>query len=186
MTPTARPRTGALLYTETMERVPTAARRARLLVSRALRTWGLGELVEPTQLIVSELVTNAVLHAHGPTVRVAVSRPATSWLRVAVVDNSRAHPRPRAVSADDRTGRGLAIVDALADRWGTDSRERGKQVWAELLVRARPGPGTEPRRYCGTCTGLVLARAVASREGLVFKAMGLYEQLLAHQEAQHS
>jgi PAS domain S-box-containing protein len=95
------------------------------------------------ELVVSELVTNALLHA-GPPVVVGVGVAATDdGVRVEVHDTSRALPvRPLADDAG-MTGRGLAIVDALASRWGVEPLPDGKVVWAELnaqsVAAAQPG-----------------------------------------------
>lgn len=85
----------------------------------------------------SELVTNAVLHASGPSLRIIVERPADDRVRLAVVDREpNRTPQLRAPGPDDATGRGLLLVDNAADRWGYEVlgphvRPWGKRVWAE-------------------------------------------------------
>jgi anti-sigma regulatory factor (Ser/Thr protein kinase) len=93
------------------------------------------------QLVISELVTNAVLHApESPTITLELLMTGCA-IRVLVSDRSpckpehRSHPTPRSAER----GRGVELVDALAERWGTESRgPAGKTVWCEL--RAQPAP----------------------------------------------
>jgi anti-sigma regulatory factor (Ser/Thr protein kinase) len=104
---------------------------ARRFVGAALRRWGAGpDAVESAQLLVSELVTNAVVHA-GSAVRLTVILR-DSRIRVEVTDHDDALPRMRPLEMDSPGGRGLGIVDGLADAWGSDSRRDGKAVWFEL------------------------------------------------------
>lgn len=80
--------------------------------------------------VVSELSTNAILHAKTPfKVRVS-GRP--SRIRVAVIDESSAAPVRREYFASQPSGRGLAIVESLSDRWGIAEEGRGKAVWFEI------------------------------------------------------
>lgn len=124
-----------------------APSQARHLVSRTLAGWGiddgpLREIRDVAELLTSELVTNAVRHAHSPA-RVVVAL-AGETLEVGVTDvEPRARLRPVPVPAssveDDITwlrggGRGLQLVDALADEWGVASLAEGKQVWFRLSV----------------------------------------------------
>jgi anti-sigma regulatory factor (Ser/Thr protein kinase) len=82
------------------------------------------------ETLVSELATNAVLHARTPF-HVAVIRTGDQ-LRVSVTDASREQPVKRSYAPTQPTGRGLRIVDALADRWGVDDEADGKTVWFEI------------------------------------------------------
>ncbi|MDT0265424.1 SpoIIE family protein phosphatase [Streptomyces sp. DSM 44915] len=104
-------------------------REARRAVVRTLRDWGLDELVDPAELLVSELVTNAVRHARGP-VEVRVVRG--SSLLIEVTDPVPDPPHERTATPDDEGGRGLSIVSREARRWGTRSGPAGKTVWFEL------------------------------------------------------
>jgi anti-sigma regulatory factor (Ser/Thr protein kinase) len=88
--------------------------------------------VERVLLVVSELATNAVLHARTPFV-VRMTGGGGS-VRVAVFDTSAGHPEPGAPDPTAVTGRGLGIVEALASRWGVESAADGKWVWAELAA----------------------------------------------------
>ena len=127
----ARP-TGHPGYSATLPREPGSAATARRLVHVALAAWRLEELAEVAALIVSELVTNSVKHARRNSIRITVTRPEAMRVRIGVVDKSKKFPAPRESSAEDEGGRGLALVEALAEDWGTDPLPWGKRVWAEL------------------------------------------------------
>lgn len=116
---------------EEYESVPESVRRARRLVIGALA--GVGTAADDAVLLASELATNAVIHA-GTPFRVAVRRR-DDRLRVEVADGSRAVARRQRFSTTSGTGRGLALVDDVADRWGVDQDGDGKTVWFELAVR---------------------------------------------------
>lgn len=128
---------GAPGYSETLPCEDASARRARLLVGATLNAWGLGNLVDTGALIVSELVANAVQHSGCPTMRVSISRGSDDRVRITVSDNSRATPVVRRPSRDAEAGRGILLIKAHACRWGTDVRQWGKDVWAELLVETQ-------------------------------------------------
>lgn len=107
-------------------------RAARQFVRDVLAAWGSADLIDSGQLAVSELVTNAIVHttsAIGLTLR--SSSPGQLW--VGVRDDSDRMAGPRAAATDDISGRGLAIVELLADSWGIDrSSGSGKTVWCVL------------------------------------------------------
>ncbi|MFJ4517440.1 ATP-binding protein [Streptomyces sp. NPDC088816] len=131
----ARPHpTGHPGYSETLPGLEESAETARKLVRTALAAWYLEELEDTAILVVSELVANAVKHTNSRVIRVVISRPSERFVRVGVVD--RARVMPELINPDDDLptgGRGLLLVDALAERWGTDLHRWGKQVWAELI-----------------------------------------------------
>jgi anti-sigma regulatory factor (Ser/Thr protein kinase) len=106
-------------------------RAARGLITDALRRWGLDkELVADAQLVVTELATNAVVHA-----RTAFSvhvRHDASAVRISVTDSSCAEPSLGNPAQHDLSGRGLWLVSRLASRWGVEPTHAGKTVWAEL------------------------------------------------------
>ncbi|MFC8718683.1 SpoIIE family protein phosphatase [Kitasatospora sp. NPDC057198] len=109
--------------------------RARRLAGHALRHWGLEHLAESCELMVSELVTNAIQHATRP---VTLRLVRTSLLRCEVGDDSPALPRTRRAGPDEERGRGLQIVARCADRWGATRLGAGKVVWFEQrLERGR-------------------------------------------------
>ena len=85
------------------------------------------EVVDDAVLLVSELVTNSVLHG-GPPVVVAVDCDEAT-LQVRVRDGSSARPAPRDAAQSDEGGRGLALVAEMSADWGVDTEEGGKHVW---------------------------------------------------------
>jgi anti-sigma regulatory factor (Ser/Thr protein kinase) len=114
--------------------VPEARRALREL----LRQWGRPGRSEIAELLTSELVTNALVHTDDDAVLTATVRP--GGLRVEVRDFVAGRPRPCAPYADDgahRTnGRGLVLVQSLADSWGVRPHGVGKAVWFELEAGA--------------------------------------------------
>ena len=120
-----------MIEQRTLPPEPASASAARRFATEVLETWREGELCDVVTLLVSELVTNAVLHT-GSSVEVAVRRRGKS-LRVEVSDNSPVIPGERDFSLDATTGRGLALVQALSESWGIESIPRdGKVVWFEV------------------------------------------------------
>ncbi|MEU1072080.1 MULTISPECIES: SpoIIE family protein phosphatase [unclassified Streptomyces] len=110
------------------------ARSRRLVVGR-LRDWGLEDLVETVELLVSEVVTNAVRHAHSHQVRLRMVRAET--LRCEVVDDDHTLPMLLHAGALDESGRGLRVVSRLAREWGTSRTGGGKTVWFEVPLPSR-------------------------------------------------
>jgi anti-sigma regulatory factor (Ser/Thr protein kinase) len=106
----------------------TAARDARALVAEPLEKWDLAAMMDTTQLLASELVTNAIRYAEGP-VTLRLIKEGT--LTCEVLDNSSALPRLRMAARDDERGRGLQIVSKLSARWGARRTPTGKVVWCE-------------------------------------------------------
>lgn len=103
---------------------------ARRFVMDAIHRLGCERYADVAELLTSELVTNAVLHA-GTTVELRVSNE-EDGIRVEVSDQSAAAPQRRRYSAEAATGRGLGLVEALASSWGTRTGSRGKTVWFTL------------------------------------------------------
>ncbi|WP_308120167.1 ATP-binding protein [Streptomyces bambusae] len=111
---------------------------ARAELRKALAGWGLGALEDDALIIASELVTNAVRHAFGPTDREIETRYVrlAHGVRVEVHDACPARPVPVTADTDEGGGRGLWLVAALADRWAVGERSGpGKRVWAEMSVK---------------------------------------------------
>ncbi|MDR6979608.1 serine phosphatase RsbU (regulator of sigma subunit)/anti-sigma regulatory factor (Ser/Thr protein kinase) [Streptomyces sp. 3330] len=108
---------------------PAAVARARSEVSRQLSDWGLEQLGFTAELIVSELVTNAIRYGRPP-VRLRLIHDRA--LLCEVSDGSSTTPHLRRARVFDEGGRGLLLVAQLAERWGTRHARRGKTVWAEL------------------------------------------------------
>ena len=113
-----------------------SAREARLFVDELLARWDAGEAIDTVVLLVSELVTNAVLHA-GSDVELSV-RLLPDAVRVEVVDTSPVIPSPKDADDTDTSGRGLAIMDAMASAWGIAPLPDGKCVWFEVPRLAHP------------------------------------------------
>ncbi|MEU3875399.1 MULTISPECIES: SpoIIE family protein phosphatase [Streptomyces] len=107
---------------------PAVVGRARGDVTRQLAQWDLEELSFTTELILSELITNAIRHASGP-IRVRLLRDRT--LICEVSDTSSTSPHLRYAAEEDEGGRGLFLVAQLADRWGTRYVPGGKVIWSE-------------------------------------------------------
>nr|WP_233359781.1 ATP-binding protein [Streptomyces sp. GMY02] len=118
-------------------RPESAASARRLVQVVVLRHWGLSpKLTEDAVLLVSELVGNAVRHT-GARVFGLRLRRRRGWIRVEVRDPSRGLPCLMPVQELDISGRGLFLVDKLADRWGVDLLPRGKTTWFEMRVADR-------------------------------------------------
>ncbi|MEU6807055.1 ATP-binding protein [Streptomyces neyagawaensis] len=119
---------------------PSCAAGVRRTVAAHLARWDLSSIADDAVLATDELFANAVRHASaGPADTIAVTLECSDRaLRVTLADPSPAQPRPRAVDGTAESGRGLAIVAALADDWGTDPPDAddvGKRVWFSLAVR---------------------------------------------------
>ncbi|MFF2845096.1 ATP-binding protein [Streptomyces sp. NPDC058001] len=116
----------------TLPRRAESAGHARRLVERTLAAWELATLTDTAVLVVTELVANAAEHSRGPTIRVTLTRLTERRVRVGVADKSRTPPALRNADPEDVEGRGLTLVAATSDTWGTDTLPWGKRVWAEL------------------------------------------------------
>src|SRR5215468_10259960 len=107
--------------------LPTAGRSpgvAREVARDALTSWHLTHLTDTAVLLISELVTNAVLHAKADGSGLALS--------LEVHGSDLRGPRPRVPSGLDESGFGFVLVNSLADNWGVRKTAAGKAVWAEL------------------------------------------------------
>ena len=109
---------------------PASARAARAFVERTLEEWDCGHLRDTVKLLTSELVGNVVRHAH--TEMLVAVRLASERLTVEVVDESPDLLVQRQPQLDEPSGRGLLMVNSLADRWGVRRRTSGKGVWFEV------------------------------------------------------
>jgi anti-sigma regulatory factor (Ser/Thr protein kinase) len=105
---------------------------ARLSLRQTCTAWSLPEaVVDTAELVVSELVTNAVVHAHSPSLLTLSQTGST--LRIAVRDYRLTPiPRPRPIDIAAPRGRGLHLVTAVTDTWAVDQHPDGKTVWALL------------------------------------------------------
>ncbi|WP_153547409.1 SpoIIE family protein phosphatase [Streptomyces sp. RB17] len=113
----------------------TTVHNARHMAARQLTEWGLESLQDPTQLIVSELVTNAILHSTGP---IGLRLIHHQVLTCEVFDTNANSPRQRRASTIDENGRGLFLVAQLSRRWGSRTVSGGKVIWAEQDLNSAP------------------------------------------------
>lgn len=117
----------------------TAVADAREKVRGHAQNWGLPEeLVRAAQLVVSEFFTNAVVHTDSCRVRCRLQITGGQRLRIEVCDEGGdcGQVRPREAAAEDVNGRGLQLVNAVAETWGVRSEDSdsGRVVWAELVL----------------------------------------------------
>ena len=124
--PAGRPRPAVLQLPAAAASVPLARRHVAAVVEQL----DLGDFADTAALVVSELVTNAVRHA-GTELQLTVVADG-DVVRIEVEDGSATLPQSRISGLYDAGGRGLPLVEALADRWGSESTSTGKLVWAEL------------------------------------------------------
>lgn len=135
---------------------PAEVGRARRWARSRLAGCGIGvdePLAETLVLLISELVTNAVVHTGCPAVlRMLLGGPG---VRLEVADTSAHPPARRHADGEDTNGRGLELVDGLADRWGWQPEGAGKRIWCEIDRRCKEGgepereisPSREPHVY---------------------------------------
>ncbi|GAA2770771.1 SpoIIE family protein phosphatase [Streptomyces rameus] len=114
---------------------PREVGRARRLVRERLLDWGLPQTVETAELLVSEVVTNAVRHTRGDRIGLRVVR--TDALLFEVTDDEPALPAMIAAGPDDESGRGLRVVSRLAREWGASATGHRKTVWFEQIIHIR-------------------------------------------------
>lgn len=120
----------------------TSVPAARRFVCETLVAWHLPGACDAAEMLVSELATNAVLHARTTfTVEVVLDGNAVV---VRVADGSAAPARPRSYGTDSTTGRGLRLIATLAVRWGVDPRNPGKAVWFEVPADGDAASSYEP------------------------------------------
>ncbi|MFI8966413.1 SpoIIE family protein phosphatase [Streptomyces sp. NPDC053493] len=128
-------RTRAVAFEDTaswrVEADPAAVGPVREAAAARLREWGLEELVFTTELVLSELVTNAIRYAGGP---VDVRLIRAGRLICEVSDPSATHPRMRRARLTDEGGRGLFLVAQLTTRWGSRYSRSGKTIWGEQEI----------------------------------------------------
>lgn len=110
---------------------PAAVAPVRAECGARLQAWGLEEIKFATELILSELITNAIRHGRPPVkIRLLYDRS----LICEVSDDSSTSPHLRRAAATDEGGRGLYLVAQFAQRWGTRYTPRGKVIWSEQLL----------------------------------------------------
>ncbi|WP_327134398.1 SpoIIE family protein phosphatase [Streptomyces sp. NBC_01343] len=114
---------------------PEALVAARHMIGAAVRAWGARERADEIELVADELIVNALMHTDGPAiVTLRVLTGPQRRLRVEVADRSSALPRRREAGESGVSGRGLMLVDRLADVWGVEPRGSGKCVWCEFVM----------------------------------------------------
>lgn len=113
-----------------------APRMARRVVGALLDGWQLESLSDDAQLVVSELVSNAVEHAGGAESFELEIVCHTDVLRISLADGSSIRPVVQELDHDRPRGRGMRLVEMLTDGWGADDHHGGKRVWVELRVPA--------------------------------------------------
>jgi hypothetical protein len=130
-----------------LEPVVGAARRSRELVTEACGRWELRGLAGPACIVVTEMVNNVVAHARTP-MAVLLARHGDA-MSVAVRDESTTVPQfSGPVAATSYGGRGLLLIDSVADRWGSLALDAGKVVWA-VLQEEDEGPGPSRQQMNG-------------------------------------
>lgn len=121
----------------TLPAVAVSSIAARRFTRQALEQWELSGAAacDDVLLVVDELVTNAVVHASGPITLALTSDDGA--VRIEVTDSSSTPPSARLPSETSCSGRGLAIIDVIARRWGTHLLATGgKAVWADISIRS--------------------------------------------------
>ncbi|MFF1298432.1 MULTISPECIES: PAS domain S-box protein [unclassified Streptomyces] len=118
--------------TQELSATASAVSIGRSFVVKTLSDWGCVPAADDARLLVSEVLTNAVQHAEGPLV-LHLRRTETD-LAVEISDLSPHLPQPRLAAEDEESGRGLILVDAIADTWGVRPDERGKTTWFTLRL----------------------------------------------------
>jgi hypothetical protein len=124
-----------------LEPVVGAARRSRELITEACARWDLPELAGPGHIVVTEMVNNVVAHAHT-AMTVLLARHGDT-MSVAVRDHSVSVPHfTGPVAPTSYGGRGLLLIDSVAERWGSLALAGGKVVWAVLQDEEKPSSAT--------------------------------------------
>ena len=116
------------------EAVTSSVREARRFLTGCLESWGQEAGVWTGQLLLGELVTNAVLHAGGSAFSVRVAELPDGAVRLEVRDGSVRPPRVRDYGSSATTGRGVALVAQLSRGWGVVPDSAGKVVWCEIVA----------------------------------------------------
>jgi hypothetical protein len=110
---------------------------ARDFVKGRLRTWGRADIADDAEVIVGELWTNAITHAPSAEYVIAVDWN-DGMIRLEMWDSSPFRPQKLPLDLDDEHGRGMRIVDALSEAWGSRVAASGKCVWVVLPLEPKP------------------------------------------------
>lgn len=117
----------------------TSPRAARRFVTATLESWGLGALRGEAELVVSELVTNVVMHARSPA-QVVVGQLDADAVRLEVKDWGHGDLVARRGGMRDHDGRGLRLVDGITTRWGSSTHLGERSVWCDLRLGQNAAP----------------------------------------------
>lgn len=117
-------------YVRTFPPEASSASGARHLARDACRQWNRPDVAETVELLATELVANAIRYAQAPIDVRLIATPC--GIRVEVSDDSPRRPVQQNPDQLAESGRGLWLIDAMADRWGVDAHTAGKRVWAEI------------------------------------------------------
>ncbi|MFD9307233.1 SpoIIE family protein phosphatase [Streptomyces sp. NPDC060048] len=129
------PQGGGRLQQHVAPADPEALVSARHMIGAAVRAWGARDRADEIELVADELIVNALMHTDGPAiVTLRVLTGPERRLRVEVEDRSSALPRRREAGDSGVSGRGLLLVERLADAWGVEPRGSGKCVWCEFAM----------------------------------------------------
>ncbi len=132
------PHPGGRLQQHVAQNDSEALSSCRHMIRAAVRAWGATDRSDEVELAADELITNALMHTDGGAiVTIRMLTGPERRLRVDVEDRSSALPRRRDAGESGVSGRGLMLVELLADDWGVDSRGGGKCVWCEFAVTER-------------------------------------------------
>ncbi|MFB1049280.1 ATP-binding protein [Streptomyces chrestomyceticus] len=129
------------IYSQTVPCEPSTAEAGRQLVQSVLGLWQLDSLADSAALIVTELIANAARHTSCQEIRLTVGWPSAARVRIGVLDREPSRlPVCGRPEDDAESGRGLVLIDAVADRWsydlcGSGRCPWGKEVWAELAAK---------------------------------------------------
>ena len=145
---------------------PASVGRARRWLSSQLEEWGLEDLDYDASVVLSELVTNSLLHAKT---QIELKLSHGQVLRLEVCDSSETLPALRGPTESSTTGRGLHLVAALTTAWGFESVSGGKTVWAEFGGDDDGETEDAPskRSGLGTITPIAGRRRAGARNGVV-------------------
>jgi anti-sigma regulatory factor (Ser/Thr protein kinase) len=105
---------------------------ARHVAVSVLAAWEAPQDGDDVALLVTELVSNVIDHVGGEAVLTLELEYSDGWLRISVADGSSVRPVVQELSQDRPRGRGLRMVQEIADRWGSEDHQGGKRVWVEL------------------------------------------------------
>ena len=134
-------------FERSFEPVFESASQARSFAREAAEALGRGDAADRVEMLVGELAANAILHAQT-SYTVALNLTQGDLVRVEVWDGNPDLPRRKPAIGDDVLihGRGMALIEALADRWGVVGREEGKCVWSNWDPRPRQSLSPSSRR----------------------------------------